>query len=95
MSYRLNIAMSTDNVLIPLKHIESICLEDDSENGVVNKLKDDFTLRITTLSGKQYEISMRRQVEMCSEIYSVSQDEEDMKHLGSEFVKKWVHLITN
>lgn len=49
-----------DGRIVPLRFIESIQLPPkDSEDSTVNKLKGDYTIRIITRSGKEYEVSMK------------------------------------
>lgn len=66
--FKLRAVYSVDREYIPLKHIESInrnFREDCDE--VVDKLKNDQIVRITTLSGKEHLISMLDHIDIVKE----------------------------
>ena len=44
---------------VPLKFIESITFQRDSEGNLIDKLKDDVCFSIRIISGKEYEISTK------------------------------------
>lgn len=51
---------AVDGEVILLKFIESMCDVDNDEDMVIDKLKGDVCLRIRTLSGKDYIVSMNK-----------------------------------
>jgi len=59
MIYQKNVIYTTCGAVVLLKFVESFGFEKDSEALVVNKLKDDFSFKIRTLSGQEYLISAR------------------------------------
>lgn len=73
------------NTVIALRHVESIRLP-DSEETVVDKLKADKSLFITTVSGKEYTISVRDQKEKLGSHYTM---EADVDGLINGILVKW------
>lgn len=58
--YREHVILTEDCTLILLKRIESININKDSsgEGTVMDVLKDDIKFNITTMTGKDYTISL-------------------------------------
>lgn len=47
---------------VPLRFVETMTFVKDEEDLAVDKLKNDKTFYIVTLSGREYEVSVRRQL---------------------------------
>jgi hypothetical protein len=85
----LGAVFSTDDELIPLKSIESINYNfAEKEDQVINALKDDIIIRVTTLSGRQHMVSMRQLMEDWpnEEISTVTE-------MKTTFSQQWRDLI--
>lgn len=59
MEYNPVVIYTTCGAKVLLKFVESFTFGRDSEDELVNKLKDDLCFSIRTISGKEYEISTK------------------------------------
>ncbi len=65
--YRPSVLIA-DGRFIAIKHIESFGTQPTEEQQCVDKLKDDITFSITTISGEDYEISVNKQIDVFSHL---------------------------
>jgi acyl-ACP thioesterase len=93
---KLRALKSLEKEYIPLKHIESINTDSniflDDETRTVNKLKDDFVIRVTTLSGNNHLVSinqMKGSVEGSNREFPV-----DPKQFYHEVIfESWISIV--
>lgn len=88
--YRANIVLATNNTFIPIKHIESINSYREESDVLMDILRKDFVFFVTTLSGKDYEISLLQQLETFDGVF----DTNDVQQLFNEFLQRWIDLTT-
>jgi len=55
----LTAIVSDDWEYILFNHIESMNKQRDAEEEIVDKLKDDLVIKVRTVSGKEYDMSVR------------------------------------
>lgn len=60
--FKSSVVVTDDNWAIPFIHIECMKMYRSSEDETVDKLKGDATIDIHTISGRQYTISMLKQI---------------------------------
>lgn len=87
--YRVTIVLTADGTFIPIKHIESINSTREEADSVIDNLREDFVFRLTTLSGKEHEVSMKKQVETFGIEQPIS-----IQQLFNDFLEKWINLTT-
>ena len=83
--------IAEDNTVISIKFIESMNLAKDREEQTFDKLKDDITLDIKTVSGSEYTISIRRQKEIIGKQYNFP---EDLIEIRNCIFEKWITYIS-
>ena len=88
--YRITTLVSTDNTFVLLKYIESI-REVSIDDQVVDRLKDDITLAIKTVSGTEYIISMSTQIEIYKD-HGATNSKVEMRN---NIVDQWLRIANN
>jgi len=86
MIYPLNFVMAANGHIIPLQNIESINFKRDLEDSVVDALKGDHVLEVTTCSGRDLTVSMIDQLTILVG-YELP---EDVNVLAQMIFNKWV-----
>ena len=86
--FKLHVLLADDNNLILLNRIESIRLDRIDEDETIDKLKGDITISVTTISGKIYEISMKKQ----QEAYKDGPYPKDLIDMRKAIVENWINL---
>ena len=90
-TYRPNTIISDDGTIISLGHVESISqITKDTEEAVIDKLKDDITFSVTTSSGKEHIISVKRLVKAYNKECTF---DNDMHTVYLCVLDRWIHLL--
>lgn len=89
--YQPVMVVSDDGTVISLRSIESMNFVRTNEDETVDKLRDDCAVVIVTKSGRQYEISMKRQVTAFGKGYSLSKDAIELR---TAIFERWVSFIS-
>lgn len=89
--YQPSTIVADNKAVIALRFVESMNFSKDEEELVVEKLKDDVTIRIRTASGVEYEISMQMQRTVYSSSYALATD---LKGLRNDIFERWLSLIS-
>lgn len=89
--YQPSTVVADDKAVIALRFVESMNFSKDEEELVVEKLKDDVTIRIRTSSGLEYDISMQMQKKIYGSSYALSGD---IKGLRNDIFERWLSLIS-
>jgi hypothetical protein len=77
-----------DRTVLHMSFIETVGFPDDSSD-IVDKLKGDLTIEVTTLGGRNYTISMLLQRELS---YSTADGPSDLDKLRKMIYRKWLHI---
>ena len=88
--YRPNSLVSADGTVIALIHIESISQVSKEEDAVIDKLKDDLTFIVTTVSGCKHSISVNRLVKAYR---GTTAFDSDMHNTYMSILDRWIHLL--
>lgn len=83
---RMSTIVAEDGTFILLRYIESIKENTESQETVVDKLKGDLSIIVTTISGKVYTISMMHQIEVYKE-HGVPKNVFEMR---SSIIEQWI-----
>ena len=89
-SYRPNALIANDGTIVALMHVESISQVSKDEDAVIDKLKDDLTFTVTTVSGCKHTISIRRLVRAYRKECSF---DTDMHDTYQAILERWIHLL--
>lgn len=81
----------SDDTFILLNRIESIKTGRYDEDQLLDKLKGDVIITVTTVSGKTYEISLKNQKEMYEKAYNYTIPS-DLNELCRIILETWVLL---
>jgi len=87
--FRPNILITDDNVMISLKCVESIGPPETSEDLLVNKLKDDITMKVVMSSGNTYSISVKHQMDTLAGLGVP----ESVSDAHTSILEKWIRLL--
>lgn len=90
LAYRPNALVSNDGTIVALMHVESISQISREEDAVVDKLKDDLTFTVTTVSGYIHTISIKRLVKAYQKDF---QFDNDMHETYKSILDRWIHLL--
>lgn len=83
MAYHLNVVQTICGSIVLLKFVESFMPSGrNSEEKVVDKLKDDYCVGIRTVSGKEYQLSM-----MC--IAKIINSSESKNTIAQDIYDRW------
>ena len=87
--FRPSLLVTADNTLLALRYVESVGSLKSDEDLIVNKLKNDITIPVVMQSGKEYLISIRKQIETFEKqgIPSILED------AHSAILSRWIQLI--
>lgn len=85
MNYTPNAIQTTCKRIVPLKFIESFGPMSSSEDQVVDKLKDDFSFTIVTVSGKEYTVSSK-------EVAVIIGSDKPPTLVAQAIYDKWKHI---
>lgn len=80
--------VSDDDTFILLRYVESIKENNEPQETVVDKLKGDISLIVTTTSGKVYTISMLHQIETYKD-HDVPQNIYEMRN---SILEQWIRI---
>jgi ribosomal protein S1 len=91
VTFRPNAIVSSDGTIIALVHIESIGqINKGTEDAVIDKLKNDITFTVTTVSGKNHTISIERLIKAYKKECSF---DDDMHNVYLSVLDRWIHLL--
>jgi len=79
-----------DGTCIAIKYIESLRYTQDTEDQVIDRLSNDAKFDIRTVSGKEYRISAKLQMDEFGTQYSMTTDPEELRE---EISNKWFYYI--
>jgi len=88
MVYTHDIIKIGNNVVLSLRHIESMSFPDDEQQMVVNALKDDILLNVVMSSGSEHSISIAS-VQMNNPYLRRA----DKNELRSAIYDRWCHIL--
>lgn len=89
--YQPSTVVADNKAVIALRYIESMNFSKDEEELVIEKLKDDVTIRIRTTSGVECEISMQMQKSVYGSSCALASDP---KGLRNDIFERWLSLIS-
>ncbi len=84
--FRVVALVSTDETYILLRSIESIKQDKAADGEIIDVLKNDITLTVITVSGKEYEISVAKQME----IYKAHGSPQDKFAMRNLIIDHWL-----
>lgn len=64
---------TTTGEMVHIRYIESINFKQDADEEIMGKLADEQVIKIRTISGKDYEVSIREMIELDSNERTVEQ----------------------
>ena len=77
--------LSTDNTFVLLKYVETM-KECEEQEQVADKLKGDYKILITTISGNKYTVSVKTQID----IYKSHGGPTDIYKMRDEIINQWL-----
>lgn len=86
--FRIGALVSTDDTFILLKHIESLKENPVDTEKVVDKLKGDLSILVTTVSGNTFTIAMSKQIE----IYDSHGGPKNVYEMRNAIIDHWIKL---
>ena len=89
-AFRPNALVTNDGTIVALIHIESVSQVSKDEDAVVDKLKDDLTFVITTVSGYKHTVSIKRLVKAYKKDHHF---DNDMHETYLAILDRWIHLL--
>jgi len=89
-AYRPSSLISHDGTIVSLRYVESISQVSTEEDAVIDKLKDDLTFTVTTVSGCKHTISIKHLVQTYKRDYSF---DADMYNTYLSILDRWIHLL--
>lgn len=92
MSFGPSYIISTTGDLIALKHIESINLEKESDDQLIEVLAADTTIKIRTVSGQDHVISANQNHKRLSKVFPSVRDVTEHE-LITDIVNKWARIV--
>lgn len=78
-----------DGTIVALRSVESMRFLIDGENATVDKLKDDVTIRIRTVSGMEYDFSAKNCLKQLLRIHR----DENAADIASAIYKRWIWIL--
>ena len=87
--FRPVLLATDDNILLSLKNVESFGSPKSLEDVVVDKLKNDITIPVVMQSGKEYSISVRKQID----VFEKQGIPTDLEDAHSAILSRWIQLI--
>ena len=89
-AFRPQSLVSNDGTIISLRYVESISQVSKGEDAVIDKLKDDLTFDITTVSGCKHTISIKRLVKAYSKECTF---DSNMHDTYLAILDRWINLL--
>lgn len=89
-AYRPQTLIADDGTIVALRYVESIGQVSKEEDAVVDKLKDDLTFLVTTVSGFNHTISVKRLVNAYNKECTF---DDDMHDIYLAILDRWINLI--
>jgi hypothetical protein len=84
--------VSNDGTIVSLRYVESISQISGNEDAVIDRLKDDLTFNITTVSGFKHTISIKRLVKAYKKECTF---DTDMHETYLAVLDRWNHLLVS
>ena len=89
-TYRPQSLITDDGTIVSLRYVESISQVSKDEDAVVDKLKDDLTFLITTVSGNKHTISIKRLVKAYKKDHHF---DNEMHETYLAILDRWINLV--
>ena len=89
-AYRPQSLITDDGTIVSLRYVESISQVSKDEDAVVDKLKDDLTFLITTVSGNKHTISIKRLVKAYKKDHHF---DNEMHETYLAILDRWINLV--
>jgi hypothetical protein len=89
-AFRPNALIANDGTIVALVHIESISQVSKEEDATVDKLRDDLTFIVTTVSGFKHTISIKRLIKAHR---ADCVFDNDMHETYLSILDRWIHLL--
>ena len=86
MTYIHDVVITTSGYYLPFKFIEALKFDLPEESALVDKLRDDTTFFVRTISGYEYEIS----ISQVAEIFNLRSSKEE---IASALLEKWIRVV--
>ena len=84
--YLPDVISTVDDEMVHLKFVESMKLEHEDANLVIDKLKGDVILIVTGISGTKHLVSMNKILKMCNDTESTH------KEMADAVFEKWAKI---
>lgn len=88
--FRPSSIVAEDGTIISLRYVESVSQLSKDEDAVMDKLKDDLTFTVTTVSGYKHTISIKRLVRAYRNEIQFS---ENMYETYLSVLSRWNNLL--
>ena len=89
-AYRPQSLITDDGTIVSLRYVESISQVSKDEDAVIDKLKDDLTFLITTVSGNKHTISIKRLVKAYKKDHHF---DDEMHETYLAILDRWINLV--
>lgn len=87
-TYHVNVVVADDGTVIPLRYIETMNFVRDDQDIVADKLRDDCAINVVTISGREFLISMKKQMDTFAQVGDC-----DPEDLMAAIYDKWVRIF--
>ena len=89
-AFRPQSLITDDGTIVSLRYVESISQVSKDEDAVIDKLKDDLTFLVTTVSGNKHTISIQRLVKAYKKDHHF---DNDMHETYLAILDRWINLV--
>jgi len=89
LAFQSTVVVTNDNKLVAISCIESMKYNLEEEDRLIDKLKDDLTIEIITISGAQYSLSIRYQMM----VFKNRIEPVDVLTARQTIVEKWFRIL--
>ena len=89
-AFRPQSLITNDGTIVSLRYVESISQVSKDEDAVIDKLKDDLTFLVTTVSGNKHTISIKRLVKAYKKDHHF---DNDMHETYLAILDRWINLV--
>jgi hypothetical protein len=89
-AYRPQVLVTNNGTIVSLRYVESISQVSKEEDAVVDKLKDDLTFSVTTVSGSIHTISIKR---LSAAYRKECQFDNDKRETYLAIIDRWINLV--
>ena len=89
-AFRSQSLITDDGTIVSLRYVESISQVSKDEDAVIDKLKDDLTFLVTTVSGNKHTISIKRLVKAYKKDHHF---DNDMHETYLAILDRWINLV--